>query len=1551
MLVPSNETQFVNRIGLGVVTEDPGGASLAYLRTVRSEMRAILDISRQMASVRLPRVPGVGRTASAQRSTQEASAGRQRVQEESRQLSLLDRLQEAHMERRVARERGALSKSLAYQKAWGEEYLAQVRRLSDTELHIRAAAASGRDQHLEDEISRRRAVLRPIEMTPEEQARARQRLRPMLGQGQGIRFGRSPISPLDEGQVAQAEVQMAKWRAQFVKSQQRRAAKEDFDLEQRLSSTPGREAARLEGERSAAAQEALRKRTEREEVRRRVAEADAKRQAGERAARRNEEARSDEYRRGIGERLRGATTGELRAGVGQLRGKERDELTTFHRDSLALELRRRRDEARVKREEEERRRAAEEVRRVQREREAADKRIVEERERYGPVSSTEGRAYLDRLRRQAERKFDPDSELKRQQAKAAIEGGMEVRARGRGGRGGPASDPEKEIGRASDALRKFNAEAQRTSLRRAGTEIGNEAAAISRRLTGLQRIASNLREEFAKPANMGRTRELIEGDLRRIGQRVKAAENQLRGLREAEQKLGPSGAGTTGPRPDPQSTGSIFQRIIRNMAIRAAVFYALYDLKRFTTDSIEAARVAAQTERQLEATARQSGLTMRSALGIGEQIRGNADLSRQEAQATTANVIRFARRAGGQGQEGAFSRAIADIAAQRNIENKDLAGAVDKLFRGEGVEEILGREPEALFRQYAQRQLAARPDVSGLFVGKERPDLRPMNQQIAEYVSHLSDAQKAQIIWNETLRAGGEAVGEAARRHATLEGRLDAARSRWADAHVSFGNFILLLRPVDSLLESIVSRLNGLNTDKLRLIGSGSRGELTPHDAVSYAQAHSESAAARANTLWEGYGGAIETAGGIGLAALLAGRGVAKPAVEGGRTTLAQTARAGLARIFKGMESAVASAADAAGYEVEASALGGGAGLAAGAVGAVGLLIVGITAQWRRQAEAALARETAYTVAEVARLGQLNAARAKGETRYFVAGVRHEGGDEYSREEWLKRFPEEQRRRLMREGRAVEVIGPAKPSDEQQDWQRRAERVGLAGYQSARDRDTIEKAERSQNDFWNTIHANEEEQRKKLASAQSDALAKLRDFVQGSFRVVEEVAQATAAPGNPFTKIFTDGATAAQRMQQQWGFLGKATVAYFTDLETGATKLRLTEERFRALAASQELVSRAEAEADERRYSPDLTRYEKQAQSQAQAAANAALQLPELLQRFRTTLAPQTALGLTPELARRQVYERGQNIYDREGRLVRGSGVSQAEAERRVQRRVGQQQAELALQQLSGLESVLNLGQGLAQQGQRAINNVVGDAVLGLLEKVPPEILRHSPRLSSAFAFGIRAKAADLQGQVQDEAQRARLLELERQRLLREVRETGQLRQREEQSVYGEAIKAGRGTMFEGRFVGQLSSQERRRLNRLGGVADEALIRITDRLSPRELGADLFGARNEAIRREADRRIQTESDALNAALASARYLGGEDGNGGLMGLAKEIRDAVIGGSYAVAIQVTNDTQARIDQEALTDANSGVPAPFRSNGRGPSPYTSSTERYGRGGRKR
>lgn len=1548
--MPPDETQYVNRIGLGVVTEDPGGASLAYLRTVRSEMRAILDISRQMASVRLPRVPGTGRSGTAQqRATQEVTqAGRQRVQEETRQLSLLDKLEEAHIERRVSRERGALAQSLAYQKAWGEEYLNQVRRLSDTELHIRAAAASGRDQHLEDEISRRRAALRPIEMTPEEQARARQRLRPMLGAGQGLRFGRSPLTPISDVETALAEKQMEKWRAQFVKSQQRRAAKEDFELEQRLSSTPGREAARLEGERSAAAQEALRKRTEREEVRRRVAEVDAKRAAEERAIRRNEQARSDEYRRGVGDRLRGATTGELRTGAGQLRGKERDELTTFHRNSLALELRRRRDEARVQREEEERLRAIEEVRRRQREKEAAERRRAEERERYGPVSSTEGRAYLDKLRRQAERKFDPDAETKRQQAKAAIEGGMEVRARGR--RGGAAPDPEKELGKASDALRKFNAEAQKVSLRRPGTEIGNEAAAISRRLTGLQRIASNLREEFAKPANMRRTREEIEGDLRRIQSRVRATENQLRSLREAEQRLGPtSPSSPPGPRDNnSQGAASVVQRIVRNMAIRAAIFYSLYSLKKFTTDSIEAARIAGQTERQLEATARQSGVTLRDALSIGEQIRTNADLSRQEAQAVTSGTIRFAKRAGTQGQESAFNRAIADIAAQRGIENAKLGDAVDKLFRGEGVEEILGRDPNQLFRQYAQRKFEARPDLSSLFVGKERADLRPMNQQIAEYVTHLSDAEKAQIIWNETLRTGNEAVGEAARRHASLEGRIDAAKAKWEDLHVAFGNFVLLLRPVNDLLGSIAGRLGSLDTDKLRLIASGSRGQITPHDVAAYTEGRAQSSATRTNTFWEGYGGAIEAGSEVAGLSYLAGRGVA-----GKDATITKTVQLGLKRIFTGMERAITKTVEFAGGEIESSGLtlGGGAGLTTGIVAAFGLLVVGITAQWRRQAEQALARAEAYAVAEGARVGQLNQARAKGQTRYFVAGVNHPGGDEYTQEEWRTRFTQAQRLQLIRDNRAMEVIGPPAPTQDEQDWQRRAEKVGLPGYQSATDRATIEKAERAQDDFWNRIHTKEAEERQQLIDAQSAALARIREFVAGSFRVVEEVAAQSAAPDNPFVKLFTDGATAAQRMQQQWGFLGKATAQYFTELELGAVKLRITDERFRSLAASQAARDKAEAEEAERRYSPDLTRYEQAAEKQAQAGARAAVELPQLLQRFRETLSPQTALGLTPELARRQIYERGQNIFDNQGRLIRGAGVSQAEAERRVQQRVGQQQGALALQQLQNLEPVLNFGRGLDRQGQRAINNVVGDAVLGLLEKVPPEVLRRSPRLSSAFAFGIRTKAAELQGQVEDEAARARLLQLERQRLLRDVSETTELRKREETGVYGEAIKAGRGTMFQGQFVGQLSAQERRRLNRIGQVSDDALIRITDRLSPRELGADLFGARNEAIRRDSERQAQMQNDALNAALMAAKFLGGENGEGGLLGVANQIRDAVVGGSYSVAIQVTNDTQARIDQEALTEANSGVPAPLKSSNRTASPYSSSFARYGRGGRRR
>jgi hypothetical protein len=1650
--MPPGASAQANRIGLAVGIDDAGDASLAYLREVASLVSRINSEGRAISNIRLP---GQRANEAQSQPKQKAQEATRAFQEQSRQLSLLDKIDE---QTNVAQRRRATDTSThliregrraADAFAHSTRSMAeQLKGLTDEQFKVFSATRRLDDPQIVSEWERRVSASStrrhtegygpPPEPAPGSHA-ARQAREKALNEAQRpLTFGKSPLGPLDETGLDEAQAFRDKAIRRHIQSQQRKAIIEDFDREQRLSSTPARERAREEADISTEAQLKFQRRQRNVRINQSVEEKErAEAQAAE-TARRDAQARNAEFRARFQSRIGEASTKDLRQGATKLR--QGDELAQFQRQTVADELRRRRAAQQAERatqqEEAEQSRIrdryrsiranfqrerqsayektpeyAQEQERARAEAQAARQRANEERaattasrirqaERQGAAAQlqTEAEREGQRIRnrvmrsaarsqlglgesaeevaqRQAEQRNRrrtrsaraenalpeddireevrateavrrrrariqrrerlanlDDTELyeeerareitrtRRTRQRASVLGGKSdesileeerareaqrrrtERARSQA-RGSAAPDydttyraeerrvataeqrqraranilpfdvdaAQKELGTATDKLRRFRDEASKISIRRQGADVGHDAQRLTRELVLAQKAARNLYEELAQPGNMRRTRAEVERDLRAIVTRAKDAENELRRIRTEEQGLPATGNPA-------QSTASVTGRIIRNMAIRAGIFYAAYDLKRFTADSLEAARVAALTERQLAATSRQSGVAFTDNLRIAEQIRNNADLSRLEAQAVTSNVTRFAARANRRSESDQFSRAITDLAAARGIENKNLAQAVDTLFRGgRGVEEILGRDPEEIIKDYAKRAVRAKPQLpTTLFVGPERPQFKTETERIAEYVSKLTDAQKAEIFWVEAMKQGNAAAGEAIRRHNSLEGQLDSTTARWNDAKVAVGEFVGGLTPLQRILTSISGTLNGMNTDKLRLIGTGPNGLITGVDIANAGRARANTTSAIVSRNYDAYSSGIEGAIGVGLLSRY-GPGVQEAATSGAKR-IAGSVKDLTLRLTGQAEAAVAA-------EGEAAASSGAAGVAA--IGAVLILATSlITGRIRKSAEENLARvEAEAGAANQANLqAQDEVATGRAFFRSRLVGTdltRRYAGNELTA----------QQRSAAIQGNPNADFSLGRMSDDE--WKEQNDRI-------AREKEANEVIERNRADFWARLAAEDEKERQENAQIQNAALARIRETVAGSFRTVEEVAQAATPGNNPFVKIFVDGATTAQRMKEQWGFLGDATVDYFTKLELGRIQLGLTSERFKSLASSMELVNKAQSEIDQRKLSPELTGQEQAVGRLTQSYIKYIQTIPQLRAEYSTVI---------------------NNI--RPGRFYREAVTHDQ------------------LDDLRRVQTTLRIG--LDKQGQREIDRYVNEAILGITRNFTPAQIRNRPWLRDAYARANIGTQNEAAYQIQDELARIEIQARERQRLLANVGDIEGLRKQTEESVYRGAINEKRGTMFQGRFVGTLTPQEQMQLRALGQESDKALINLTDRMNPREMGSALFEARNEAIRREATRQTQMENEALVAAQTGVQY------QGQMLQYLKLLSDAVVSGNIGLAITVANETQARIDAERLRDANQGVPVTINTGSSRVNPYSSSMGRYGRGGR--
>jgi hypothetical protein len=224
------------------------------------------------------------------------------------------------------------------------------------------------------------------------------------------------------------------------------------------------------------------------------------------------------------------------------------------------------------------------------------------------------------------------------------------------------------------------------------------------------------------------------------------------------------------------------------------------------------------------------------------------------------------------------------------------------------------------------------------------------------------------------------------------------------------------------------------------------------------------------------------------------------------------------------------------------------------------------------------------------------------------------------------------------------------------------------------------------------------------------------------------------------------------------------------------------------------------------------------------------------------------------------------------------------------------------------------------------------DAVLGAFEGMSPQDIRASGRMGEYMsALGI--KQSGLGQEVEDAKRKAELGTREDARLQSQLEKDDRFR---------------RDRLAEADSLGLDDEGKKRIIADIGRESDALLLSRTEGINPKDLTLDQFSARQDALRRRAE---QEEIDRQDAKAATAKA---EIHRQKMVDELVGLREGILNGDMKVLIQIQNDTQARIDQEALQNANDGPngarvrldQGKVKSN-----PLTPSREKYFSGGQGR
>ena len=590
----------------------------------------------------------------------------------------------------------------------------------------------------------------------------------------------------------------------------------------------------------------------------------------------------------------------------------------------------------------------------------------------------------------------------------------------------------------------------------------------------------------------------------------------------------------------------------------------------------------------------------------------------------------------------------------------------------------------------------------------------------------------------------------------------------------------------------------------------------------------------------------------------------------------------------------------------------------AGSILAVGLAIIAVTDRMRTGADAELARIEARNIA----LNQqaLQEIEAKKEGRLFYRSLNKEDGVN-------RLFTQAEYEERQRQGRGlgfVKVIRTAEEIKSETDIRKNINTLGVGTGDEilkARGREYDIDVERRQ-------RQKEEQEKQGRINDQARALARLRETAEGSFKFVGEIGEAYAGPDNPFVKIFADGATAAQRMEAQWGFLGEATAKYFTELENRKNSILEIGAAFQSLNTQQDFYNKAARERTDRE-GPGSSRRQTEGRNIGEAILNSIAVGASTASRERELTDPRFALDDAierylerprPQLTSRQTEKltpRQKKALENENERYEQFQINnnQRQYARRIEEE--QEQARVATEAVKEIRyrtsSFRSYG---ADEG--GIQEIVTQAIETQLQGLSSRQIRQSPFLTQTALEVTRSQREIAERRTNDEISKARLSARDDTIVQANLEQANQLRSR--------LIGQGRDPV------------------KVGEALDKFIISRTDNIAVKDLTFNQFQQRQDALKRSAEAEVRKEAEARAAVEKGLAY------QKVIAETLLALRADIIGGNASVIIQVLNDSLARIDQEALQDNNTGFKVPRLDNSYKTNPYSDLNNRYGRGGRK-
>jgi hypothetical protein len=496
-----------------------------------------------------------------------------------------------------------------------------------------------------------------------------------------------------------------------------------------------------------------------------------------------------------------------------------------------------------------------------------------------------------------------------------------------------------------------------------------------------------------------------------------------------------------------------------------------------------------------------------------------------------------------------------------------------------------------------------------------------------------------------------------------------------------------------------------------------------------------------------------------------------------------------------------------------------------------------------------------------------------------------------------------------------------------------------------------------------------QQRRSQYVSELGNALSKLRDTQQGSFRIPGDVATSLIGDQNPYVKALADQVTVAERMKQQWGFLGDAATKYFTILEQKANDRILLQLDYQTFQQASELRRKSQQEILERNRPGEVSRKEQDYLNIQSAIVDKAVEIPKLwaqaaavlgrtinpireLQGKIKSLQVATGQGAVFESLLGNTITYGGGGLKENGERIQGVSLDLGSVVggRRIRGfSAGQQSATIigpdgkpveTRDEVTGLPTgiatqfTLNAGQRddyadyfakRAEQLQQSpevrkrIQQSYAEQALSIFSEYQPDQIRQSG-LAGTFLGALGLKGQGLNEKIEDARKKAEYGAIEDAQLQAQLRRDDDFRRKK---------------LAEGQNPAEV-----------GRLSDALLLSRTEGVNPRDLTFDQFRDRQDALRREAE---DKENDRQEAKAAVAEGLKQQQA---ILDDVSRIRQALVGGDLKMLVQVQNDTQAKVDQSYLEEYNTGKRSiPLDQSETKSNPYTGLNERYGRGGRKK